>query len=65
MAEKIKIDIGSAYPFDEERTIGARGRDLVSGLPKTFTLSSFEINFEDAWTKLKYLWIVHNCYPKW
>ncbi|NBV42354.1 rod shape-determining protein, partial [bacterium] len=43
MAEKIKIDIGSAYPFDEERTQEVRGRDLLSGLPRTFTLSSYEI----------------------
>jgi rod shape-determining protein MreB len=43
MAEKIKIDIGSAYPFDEERTQSVRGRDLLSGLPRTFTLSSYEI----------------------
>lgn len=43
MAEKIKIDIGSAYPFDEELTQAVRGRDLLSGLPRTFTLSSYEI----------------------
>ncbi|NDD67804.1 rod shape-determining protein, partial [bacterium] len=43
MAEKIKIDIGSAYPFDEEPTQIVRGRDLLSGLPRTFTLSSYEI----------------------
>ena len=43
MAERVKIDIGSAFPFEEEKTIEVRGRDLVSGLPKTFTLSSFEI----------------------
>jgi len=43
MAEKIKIDIGSAYPFEEDKTIEVRGRDLLSGLPRTFTLSSYEI----------------------
>ncbi len=43
MAEKLKFEIGSAYPFDEEKTMTVRGRDLLSGLPKTFTLSSFEI----------------------
>ena len=42
-AEQIKIDIGSAYPLAEERTIEVRGRDLVSGLPKTLTLTSSEI----------------------
>lgn len=43
MAERVKIDIGSAAPFKEERTIQVRGRDLLSGLPRTFTLSSFEV----------------------
>ncbi|MBI5078640.1 rod shape-determining protein, partial [Candidatus Saganbacteria bacterium] len=42
-AEQIKIDIGSAYPLPEERTIEVRGRDLVTGLPKTLTLTSSEI----------------------
>lgn len=43
MAERIKIEIGSAYPLDEEKTLEVKGRDLLSGLPKTFTLSSYEI----------------------
>jgi rod shape-determining protein MreB len=42
-AEQIKIDIGSAYPLSEERTIEVRGRDLVTGLPKTLTLTSSEV----------------------
>jgi len=42
-AEQIKIDIGSAYPLPEEKTIEVRGRDLVTGLPKTLTLTSSEI----------------------
>jgi len=42
-AEEIKIGIGSAYPMKEEKTIEVRGRDLVSGLPKTLTISSEEI----------------------
>jgi len=42
-AEQIKIDIGSAYPLPEERTVEVRGRDLVTGLPKTLTLTSSEI----------------------
>jgi rod shape-determining protein MreB len=41
--EQIKIDIGSAYPLGEERTMEIRGRDLVTGLPKTLTLTSSEI----------------------
>ena len=42
-AEDIKINLGSAFNLDEERTMDVRGRDLVSGLPKTFTLTSVEI----------------------
>ena len=43
MAEKVKIDIGSASAFPEEREMVVKGRDLLTGLPKTFTLSSYEI----------------------
>lgn len=43
MAEKIKINIGSAYPLKEERTIGVRGRNLVRGLPEAIEVSSVEI----------------------
>ena len=43
MAERVKIEIGSAEPFEEEKKMAVKGRDLVSGLPKTFTISSYEI----------------------
>jgi len=42
-AEDIKIKIGSAYPLEEEMTLEVRGRDLVTGLPKTVTTTSEEI----------------------
>ncbi len=42
-AEEIKIRIGSAYPLEEELTMDVRGRDLISGLPKTITITSAEI----------------------
>lgn len=42
-AEEIKISIGSAFPLDEEPSAELRGRDLVSGLPKTITVCSMEI----------------------
>jgi len=42
-AEQIKIKIGSAYPLDEELRMDVRGRDLVSGLPKSVAISSEEI----------------------
>ena len=43
MAEFIKIEIGSAYPMAEEKTLEIKGRDIVSGLPKTLTITSEEI----------------------
>lgn len=43
MSEFIKIEIGSAYPTGEEKTLEIRGRDIMSGLPKTLTISSEEI----------------------
>ncbi len=42
-AEEIKIKIGSAYPLEEEMTMEVKGRDLVTGLPKTVTVTSEEI----------------------
>ena len=42
-AEEIKIQIGSAVPVSEELTMSARGRDLVSGLPRTIELRTNEI----------------------
>ena len=42
-AEEIKIRIGSAYPLEQEMTMDVRGRDLVTGLPKTVTIASEEI----------------------
>ncbi len=42
-AEQIKIDIGSAYPLDEELTLDVKGRDLVEGIPKTITITDREI----------------------
>ncbi len=42
-AEQIKMAIGSAFPYAEEPAAEVRGRDLISGLPKTIVLSSPEI----------------------
>ncbi len=42
-AEEIKIRIGSAYPLEEELNMDVRGRDLISGLPKTVSVTSVEI----------------------
>ena len=43
-AEEIKIAIGSAYPTEDGETdMEVRGRDLVTGLPKTLRITSTEI----------------------
>jgi rod shape-determining protein MreB len=42
-AEEIKMAIGSAFPSAEEQQAEIRGRDLVSGLPKTIVVSDSEI----------------------
>lgn len=42
-AEQIKMQIGSAYPIKAVETEEVRGRDLVTGLPKTVTITSEEI----------------------
>ncbi len=42
-AEEIKITLGSAYPLEQELHAEIRGRDLVSGLPKTIVVSTEEI----------------------
>ena len=42
-AEDIKIKIGTTYPLVEEEKMEVRGRNLVTGLPKTVTVTSSEI----------------------
>ncbi len=43
MAERVKINIGSAYPLPEEQVMNMRGRNLISGLPEQVEISSIEI----------------------
>lgn len=42
-AEELKIRIGTVFPREKEVYMDIRGRNLVSGLPKTITISSSEI----------------------
>ena len=42
-AEEVKIQLGSAWPLQQELNAEIRGRDLVTGLPKTVVLSTGEI----------------------
>jgi rod shape-determining protein MreB len=42
-AEQVKMEIGSAFPLDDEMTMEIKGRDLVEGVPKTLVVSDEEI----------------------
>ncbi len=42
-AERIKMDIGSAFPLEEELELEIKGRDLIGGIPKTIKVTSVEI----------------------
>ena len=42
-AERIKIEIGTAYKLDEELTMEVKGRNLISGLPKNAIISSEDV----------------------
>ena len=42
-AEEVKTTLGSAFPMAEEPEADIRGRDLVSGLPRTVAVSSAEV----------------------
>ena len=43
MAEQVKIEVGSAFPLETEKTMSIRGRNLVTGLPEQTEVSSIEI----------------------
>ena len=43
MAERVKMEIGSAYPLAQERVMPVKGRNLVTGLPATVEVSSIEV----------------------
>ena len=42
-AEQIKMEIGSAYKVEDEKTMEIKGRDLITGLPKTVTISEDQV----------------------
>ena len=42
-AERIKLEIGSAFPLEEELRMDIKGRDLVEGVPKTISISDSEV----------------------
>ena len=41
--EDVKINLGSAYPLEEHKTMEVKGRDLIEGVPKTVIVSDEEI----------------------
>src|SRR5215467_4976333 len=47
-AEEIKMALGSAYPAEAEPSAEIRGRDLVSGLPKTVVMSAAQVRIAIA-----------------
>lgn len=42
-SESVKIKIGSAFPLQEEKSLEVKGRDQVTGLPKTIVITSEEV----------------------
>jgi rod shape-determining protein MreB len=42
-AEEIKIQLGSAFPFEEQLTMEVRGRNLIEGIPRTITVTDSEV----------------------
>ncbi len=42
-AEEIKIEIGSAFPYEDEQSMAIKGRNLVDGLPKNVVISAAEV----------------------
>ena len=53
-AEEMKMTIGCVYPYPEEKVMEVRGRCLMTGLPRTFTVTSSEMMeaFEDVSGKI-------------
>jgi len=43
MAERVKIEVGSAYPMEQAKTMMVKGRDMISGIPRTVVVNDSEI----------------------
>lgn len=63
-AEDIKIKIGSTYPMAQIETMDVRGRNLVTGLPKTVTVTSEETEEALRETTAQIVEAVHNVLEK-
>ncbi len=42
-AEALKVNVGSAFPEEEEKSMSIRGRDLVTGLPRSLEVNSYQV----------------------
>ena len=63
-AEDIKIKIGTCFPLEEDMTMEVRGRNLVTGLPKTVTVSSSDTEEALRETTLQIVEAVHSVLEK-
>ena len=43
MAERVKMEVGSAYPLEQAKTMMVKGRDMISGIPRTVVVNDSEI----------------------
>ena len=43
MSERVKMEVGSAYPLEQEKTMMVKGRDMISGIPRTVVVNDSEI----------------------
>jgi rod shape-determining protein MreB len=60
MAEGVKMKIGSVFPLEKELTVDVKGRDLLTGLPKTVNISSEEVRVALSDTIKKITEVVKN-----
>ena len=63
-AEEIKIKVGTCYPLSEEMSLEARGRNLVTGLPKSVIVTSSEIEEALRETTIQIVEAVHSVLEK-
>ena len=43
MSERVKIEVGTAYPLEQAKTMMVKGRDMISGIPRTVVVNDSEI----------------------
>lgn len=63
-AEEVKIKVGTCYPLSEDMTMDVRGRNLVTGLPKSVPISSSEIQEALRETTVQIVEAVHSVLEK-